>query len=77
MRELCTILQRADGDDGTPLHIEFVSALGVGVDGHFGRRLADGVNHSTLEVEVAVGVETIVAGGIGADVAAGDGHSGG
>ena len=68
------VFQSADGHQVAAVHIQGLSALGIGIDGHLGPAAADRIDYAAFYIEVAVGVQAVVAGGIGPDVSAQDGH---
>ena len=67
-------LQSTDGNNGAANDVELLLFLAVGIDGHLGRRAADGIDHTTLDIAVAVGINAVVAGRAGIDIAAADGQ---
>ena len=69
-----TVLDAAHGDDHTAADVELLLVLGVDVEGHLGRGGSDGIDETAVDVEVAVGIHTVVVGGTGIDVAAADGE---
>ena len=68
------ILNAADGDNNAAIDIDFLALLAVGVDGQLGRTGADGIDQATVDVEIAVGVETVIVGGTRINVATANGH---
>ena len=69
-----TTLQTTHGHDRTTSDIEFLTALRIGINGHLWGTRADGVDQTTLDVTVAIGIETVVILTLCIDIPSTDGH---
>ena len=68
------MLQSAQGHDGATLHVELLAALCIGIDGHLSTTGTHGKNKSSLDVAVAVGIDTVVRTGLCIHISTADGQ---
>ena len=67
-----TVLNATHSDKDTAIDIDFLPFLAVGIDGILCTARTDGIHQTSVEVDIAVGVDAVVVAGAGIDVAVAD-----